>query len=62
LSIYDVEGRLVATLVREAKPAGEYKSTWDGRNAAGTAVASGVYLVSLDVGGQVQTRKIALLK
>jgi flagellar hook assembly protein FlgD len=62
LSIYDVRGRLLRTLVKEAKTAGEYTTTWDSRNAGGMAVASGVYLVSLDMGGQVKTRKIALLK
>ena len=62
LGVFDVEGRLIKTLVNEAKPAGEHKITWDGRNAGGAQVASGVYLASLDAAGQVRTRKIALLK
>jgi hypothetical protein len=41
---------------------GRYKVTWDGRSTDGTAVASGIYFVRLESGGQTQTRKIALLK
>ncbi len=62
LGVYDTEGRLLATLVNEVMPAGEHSTTWDGRNAEGRAVASGVYLISLNVGGRVKAHKITLLK
>jgi hypothetical protein len=62
LRVYDVEGRLIRTLVREAKNFGEHVATWDGLDGRGMAVSSGVYFVRLDMGGQVATRKIAVLR
>jgi choice-of-anchor B domain-containing protein len=50
LGIYDVAGRLVRTLADGALPAGDPTLVWDGRNAAGTPVASGVYLLRLESG------------
>jgi hypothetical protein len=60
--IYDVTGRLVRTLVDEAKPAGYHVTTWDGRDDYGTEVGSGVYFVRLEAGGHVQGRKMVFVK
>ncbi|MCD6235159.1 MAG: hypothetical protein DRP86_04260 [Candidatus Neomarinimicrobiota bacterium] len=57
LSIYDVNGKLVETLVDGYREAGDYTSTWNGSN-----VASGTYLYRLTVDGQSITRKMTLLK
>jgi hypothetical protein len=57
LSIYDVNGKLIETLVDGYREAGEYSSTWNGSN-----VASGTYLYRLSVDGQTITRKMTLLK
>jgi len=62
LVIHDVLGRLVATLVDGPQPAGRHTFTWDGRDRAGRAVGSGVYLVSLASGGQSEVRKLLLIK
>jgi hypothetical protein len=62
LRIYDVHGHLVKTLVNERKDDGQHRITWNGRDASGTPVASGIYFVRLESGGLVQTQKIALLK
>lgn len=45
LVVYDVLGRIVATLVNQPRPKGSYVSTWDGKNKDGQAVSSGVYFV-----------------
>lgn len=59
LSVYDVRGCLVRGLRTGTLPAGDYSATWDGRNAAGAAVASGVYFVRLMVAGSaVSTRTV----
>jgi len=50
LGVYDVAGRLVRTLAEGTVPASE-ALTWDGRNAAGIPVASGLYLLRLESGG-----------
>ena len=62
LRIYDVIGRLVQTLVEGDKSPGPHTASWDGRNADGLLVASGVYVVRLESGGRILKRKIALLR
>ena len=44
LTVYDVTGQLVRTLVEGNMEAGHYVATWNGRDVSGRAVASGVYL------------------
>lgn len=62
LSIYDILGRRVRTLVDEVKETGTYDVTWDGRTDAGTPVASGVYLYRLSAGEGVLIKRMMLLK
>jgi len=62
LSVYDVAGRLVATLADGVLPAGPHRAAWDGTDAAGTAVGSGVYFVRLECAGSVATRKMVLMR
>lgn len=50
VSVYDISGKLVKTLLSESKSPGEYLTDWDGTDTRGTPVASGVYLVSLRTG------------
>ncbi|MEE9270602.1 MAG: beta-propeller fold lactonase family protein, partial [Candidatus Krumholzibacteria bacterium] len=62
LKIYDVMGRLVATLVNEKKPAGIHTIVWDRTSRNGGSVASGVYFYRLEAGAFRMTRKMVLLK
>lgn len=62
LSVYDLSGRLVRTLVNAAENPGFKQVIWDGRNESGDALSSGVYLYRLESGEFVQTRKMLLLK
>ena len=62
LSIYDVRGRLVRTLVGGARPAGLHRTRWDGRDERGIPVASGVYLYRLQAGEKAIVRKMVLMK
>ena len=62
LSIVDLRGRRVATLVDGTRTAGAHQVVWDGADDHGAQVPSGVYFVMLEVGDVVQTRKISLLK
>ena len=62
LSLYDIQGRLVRRLLRQALSPGSYLVRWDGRADDGRAVASGVYVSRLKTEGPVQTRKMALLR
>lgn len=63
LTVYDLTGARVADLVDAAELPGHHRAVWTGRDAAGRAVASGVYFARLTVDGKaVGVRKLALLK
>ena len=63
LTIYNLLGEKVRTLVQTVQPAGKYSAKWDGRNVSGTGVGSGVYFYELQIGNaSVATRKMLLLR
>jgi len=63
LSIYDLRGQPVRTLVSEHKQAGEYDKSWDGKNDSGLDVASGIYIYILKFDEQtIQNNKMVKLK
>ena len=67
LHIYAVDGRLIRTLTLGHQVSGMYQSKnlaayWDGRNAVGEPVASGVYFYTLIAGDFSATRKMLILK
>ena len=62
LDVYDIQGRLVRRLWQGRLAGGEHQLSWDGRDDAGRAVATGVYLSRLETLEQIQTRKMLLLR
>ena len=62
LAIYDVEGRRVRTLVDETVGEGYQEYVWDGNDANGTLVSTGVYFYSLRSGTRTLTKKMLFLK
>jgi len=62
LSIYNLRGQVVRTLVAEQKSAGRHSVRWDGRDNAGNAVASGVFIVKMTTPQAAVSRKIMLMK
>ena len=67
LTIYDVHGVAVRTLMLGHQPAGIYESRgraayWDGRNQLGEPVASGLYFYTLTAGEFNATRKLLIIK
>ena len=61
LTVHDVRGRLVRTLYSGVREAGRHAVTWEGTDASGRAVASGVYVVRLTTAdGEQRTQKITL--
>jgi len=62
LEIYDVSGRLVRTLRAGKLPAGAHTLQWDGRNARGKAMPSGVYIYRLNAGKFTASKKMVLLR
>ena len=61
LEVFNVLGQRVATLVDEEQPAGFHAVAWDATNAAGQAVAAGVYMHRLTAGGDQHTRRMVLI-
>jgi len=63
IDVYDIRGHRVRTLLDRPMEAGDHTVHWDGRDASGRAIASGVYLIRLQTdGGAVQSRTAVLLK
>jgi hypothetical protein len=61
LTIYDISGQQVRTLVQEWESAGKKWTLWDGRDQFGKKVASGVYIYRLAAKGSILTKKMHLL-
>jgi hypothetical protein len=57
LSVYDIAGRRVSSLVDAPQTPGQYLVQWRGLDELGSPVASGVYMIRLDVGSWSETRK-----
>jgi hypothetical protein len=62
LRIYDVGGRLVKTLVDDARDAGVHYVTWNGRGDTGVPATSGIYFARLEVDREIQTIKLVLIR
>ncbi len=62
LTIYNVLGEKVRTLVDEPMSPGVHQRIWDGKDGQGNEVASGVYFYRLKAGEFSQTKKMVLLK
>jgi hypothetical protein len=62
LSIYNVTGVLVKTIVSDYLPASVYTYKWDGTDNSGVKVASGIYIYSLRVGNMVTAKRMILMK
>lgn len=62
LSVFNVLGQHVRTVVDEDMPAGYHTVVWDGANESGSTVASGLYFYRLEAGSFVETKKAMVLK
>ncbi|MFQ5674647.1 MAG: choice-of-anchor D domain-containing protein [bacterium] len=62
LRIFNLLGELVRVLLDEVKQPGRYRLAWDGFDARGQRVSSGIYLYQLHAGSFRQTRRMILLR
>ncbi|MCI0449804.1 MAG: S8 family serine peptidase [Chlorobi bacterium] len=62
ITIYDILGRVIKTLVNEYQDAGYKFVTWDGTNNQGSNVSTGVYVYKIEAGNFVDSKKMVLLK
>ncbi|MEA1898087.1 MAG: T9SS type A sorting domain-containing protein, partial [Bacteroidota bacterium] len=57
LSIYNIKGELVETLVNEEQQAGDHSIVWDAED-----VSSGIYLYQIKTEGSIETKKCVIMK
>ena len=62
LTIYNLLGQHIRTLVNQQHLAGNYQLTWDGRDEAGNTTAAGVYIYQLRTPNRQFTRRMMKLE
>ena len=62
ITVYDILGQRVSTLVDEVRDAGSYTVTWDGRLSEGAPAASGIYFVRMKADQFTAVQKMVLMK
>jgi hypothetical protein len=62
LTVYDVAGRRVRTLIDDSVEAGPQSVVWNGRDSSGHRVAPGIYVCRLETAGESVARKIVVLR
>ena len=62
LSIFNIKGQKIKSLLSDQIAAGEHSIIWNGEDASGKKVSSGVYLYKLNTGKQTYANKMVLVK
>jgi flagellar hook assembly protein FlgD len=62
LSIYNIIGKKVKTIVNQNETAGRKFTAWYGTDDVGNALSAGMYFYRLTAGGKVFTKKMVLMK
>ncbi len=62
LTVYNILGQKVRTLVDGPLESGPHTVTWNGKNESGSMVASGIYFYKLNAGDNTVTKKMSMLK
>ena len=62
LSVLDVQGRVIRVLENRQLVPGWHDSAWDGRDASGAEVGSGVYVLRIEGAGETAVQKLVLMR
>ncbi len=62
IGIYNIKGQLVKQLLDGSQPEGSYQVVWDGKDAHGRIVASGIYYSRIQACGKTLNKKMLMLK
>ena len=62
ITVYDLLGRKVVDLLDRTMPAGNYSANWDGRDAGGNRVATGIYFSRLMTEDKTSTHSMMLVR
>jgi len=62
LTIFNIRGQVIKTLVSRSQPIGNYEVEWNGLTQSGQAAASGLYFYELKFGDFRETNSMILLR
>ena len=62
INVYNLEGRLVKTLINQNMVSGQHVVEWNGTNQFGAKVASGMYIYQLKTNATVLNRTMTFIK
>ena len=62
LTVHNILGETVKVLIDSVMPEGVHQAIWNGKNAQGVEVGTGIYFLALVAGNVVQSKKMLLLK
>ena len=62
ITVYDLMGNEVRTLIDKDQAAGTWSILWDSKNESGLSVAAGIYFFNIRIGHFYNTKKAVLLK
>ena len=62
VKVFNTQGQFVVDLVDESLPAGNFEITWDGKDADGVEVSSGVYVYKIEAPNLSLSKKVTFLK
>jgi len=62
ITVHDMIGRNVRTLINQNQSAGMKSVFWDARDANGNQLSSGIYIYRVSAGSFTATKKMVLLK
>ncbi len=62
ITIYDIAGAEIYTLVNRTMNAGDHTITWNAVTNSGANANSGIYFMKINVGGNTTTKKMILVK
>ena len=62
VSVYDISGRLINTLMNDKVDPGYYRVTWNGQSHLGQLMSTGIYFFQIQSGADLRIKKIMLIK
>jgi len=62
VSVFDIQGKLVATLLNAEIPSGNYAISWDGRSDSGEQLSDGIYFVKITNAQMNVSKKLILMR
>ena len=62
LTILDVQGRMICTLLDSHRPPGKHELLWRAKDGGGHPVSAGIYCYCLETGHHVEVKKLLVLR